>query len=111
MVTCKEQDSRLSEDIDAAEVELRQAESQFLDLEGVLTFAEKIITSPVRLWLESSVDQRQRLQQTFFPNGLTFDGLEFRTPSSYSFFSMLRSISGAESQLASPTGFEPVLSP
>jgi len=44
---------------------------------GRLTFAEKIITSPARLWLESSVDQRQRLQQTFFPNGLTFNGDEF----------------------------------
>jgi hypothetical protein len=101
----------VSEDIDAAEVELRQVESQFLDLEGVLTFAEKIITSPARLWLESSLDQRQRLQQTLFPDGITFDGGEFGTPSTSSFFSMLRVILEGESQLASPTGFEPVLSP
>jgi hypothetical protein len=60
--TYREKDTRLSEDIDAAEVDLRQVESQFLDLEGVLTFAEKIISSPARLWLESSLDQRQRLQ-------------------------------------------------
>ena len=33
--TYREQDARLSEDIDAAEVELRQVESQFLGLEGV----------------------------------------------------------------------------
>jgi hypothetical protein len=74
-------------------------------------FADKIITSPARLWLESSLDQRQRLQLTFFPNGLTFNGEEFGTPSSSSFFGMLKSISGEESLLASPTGFEPVLSP
>ena len=109
--TYKEQDERLSKDIDAAQVELRQAESQFLDLEGVLIFAEKIVTSPARLWLESSVDQRQRLQLTFFPSGLAFDGEGFGTPASSSFFSTLSSISGGESLLASPTGFEPVLSP
>jgi DNA invertase Pin-like site-specific DNA recombinase len=109
--TYKQQDERLTKDIEAAQVELRQAESQFLDLEGVLAFAEKIVTSPARLWLESSVDQRQRLQKTFFPEGLTFNGQEFGTPSTSSFFSVLRVISEGESQLASPTGFEPVLSP
>jgi DNA invertase Pin-like site-specific DNA recombinase len=60
------QSARLGKEIDGAEQELRIAESGFLDLEGVLAFAEKIITSPTRLWLESSLDQRQRLQGTFF---------------------------------------------
>ena len=106
-----DQNQRLTMDIEAAELELRETESQFLDLEGVLTFAEKIITSPARLWLESSLNERQRLQQTFFPDGVTFDGREFGTPSSSSFFSLLGSISNRESHLASPTGFEPVLSP
>ena len=100
--TYKEKDERLSTDIEAAEVELRQVESQFLDLEGVLAFAEKIITSPARLWLESSLDQRQRLQQTFFPNGLTFNGEEFGTHLNSSFFSLLKGVSEGESLLASP---------
>lgn len=86
----REQDDRLSQEIDAAEIELRRVESEFLDLDGVLMFAEKIVSSPVRLWLESSIDQRQRLQQTFFPQGVTFDGKEFGTPANSSFFEMLR---------------------
>jgi site-specific DNA recombinase len=110
-VAYKDKDARLNTDIEAAEQELRQAESKFLDLEGVLSFAEKIITSPARLWLESSLDQRQRLQGTFFPNGITFDGKGFGTASSSLFFSLLGEISEEESSLASPTGFEPVLSP
>ena len=109
--TYKQQDERLTKDIEAAQVQLRLAESQFLDLEGVLAFAEKIVTCPARLWLESSVDQRQRLQMTFFPGGLSFDGEAFGTPVSSSFFSMLSVISGDQSLMASPTGFEPVLSP
>lgn len=51
----------------------REAESQFLDLDGVLTFAEKIVTVPTRLGVESLIDQRQRLQQVFFPEVLTFE--------------------------------------
>jgi len=109
--TYGEQDKRLSQEIEAAGQELRRVESQFLDLDGVLAFAQKIVISPARLWLESSVDQQQRLQQTFFPEGLTFDGEEFRTRASSSFFDMLRGIIEDESHLASPTGFEPVLSP
>ena len=107
----KAKDERLNADTEMTERELRQVESKFLDLEGVLAFAEKIITSPARLWLESSLDQRQRLQSTFFPGGLTFDGQGFGTASSASFFSLLKVCCEEESRLASPTGFEPVLSP
>jgi len=65
--TYEDQSARLDKEIDEAEQELRLAESEFPDLEGVLAFAEKIITSPAHLWLESSPDQRQRLQSTFSP--------------------------------------------
>ena len=40
-----EQDKRLTADIEAAEMELRQTESEFLDLEGVLAFAEKVFSA------------------------------------------------------------------
>jgi hypothetical protein len=90
---------------------LRVCEGPKLPELVVLTFAEKIITSPTRLRLESSIDQRRRLQKTLFPDGLIFEGQEFRTPSNSSFFDMLGAVLGGESQLASPTGFEPVLSP
>lgn len=47
----KQQDDRLTKEIEAVSVDLRQADTQFLDLDGVLTFAEQIVISPVRLWL------------------------------------------------------------
>ena len=109
--TYDEQSARLSREIYDAEQELRQAESNFLDLEGVLVFAEKIITSPARLWLESTLDQRQRLQGTFFPDRLEFDGEKFGTTATSLFFSLLEGCCDSESHMASPTGFEPVLSP
>jgi uncharacterized protein len=109
--TFKQQSANLRYEIAEAERELRNAESNYLDLEGILAFAKKIITSPSRLWLESSLDQRQRLQKTFFPDGLTYGECGFETAPISSFFRLLGGFVDCESRLASPTGFEPVLSP
>jgi hypothetical protein len=109
--TYQEQAARLDKEVDYAEQQLRATETDFLDLEGVLTFAAKIVTVPARLWMESSLDQRQKMQQTLFPDGLVFNSERFGTAPSSSFFSLLRGCCEDESHLASPTGFEPVLSP
>jgi hypothetical protein len=60
------QDKRLTADIEAAQMQLHQTESEFLDLEGVLAFARKIFSRSARLWMESSLDQKQRLNSCFF---------------------------------------------
>ncbi len=109
--TYDEQQIRLDAKIDQLRVELAEQESESLDLEGVLAFAGKIVTRPSRLWLESSLDQRQRLQQVTFPKGLTFLNGEFGTGVTSSFFDVLRDVSSCSEGLASPTGFEPVSSP
>lgn len=46
-------------------------------MEGILAFAERILPRAADLWVQSSLDQRQRFQQLFFPDGLTFDGAGF----------------------------------
>lgn len=51
--------------------------------------ADKIILRPDRLWVESSVEQRQRLQKTLFPSGIEFDGEQFGTDSTSLFFRLL----------------------
>jgi hypothetical protein len=87
--TYQDQAARLDQEVDYAEQQLRATEAEFLDLEGVLTFAAKIVTVPARLWMESSLDQRQKLQQTLFPDGLVFNGERFGTAPSSSFFNLL----------------------
>jgi hypothetical protein len=46
-------------------------------VEGVLAFAERILPRAADLWVQSSLDQRQRFQQLFFPDGIAFDGSAF----------------------------------
>ena len=109
--TFDETNKRLTEEIESVRVEIGETELEHLELDKVLDFADKIVQNPARLWVESSLEQRQRLQKTLFPNGISFDGKEFGTQSSPCFFSFLQEDSGDDYGLASPTGFEPVLSP
>jgi hypothetical protein len=45
-----------------------------LDVEGILAFAERVLPRAADLWVQASLDQRQRFQQLFFPDGIAFDG-------------------------------------
>ena len=81
------------------------------DIEGTLSFAEHLVSKANRLWIQAGLDQRQRLQKVFFPEGVTFGGREFRTPLACPFFSNFAGTSGSSERLVGPTGFEPVLSP
>ncbi len=102
---------QLREEIASAEDALREADLGSLDVEAVLEFADRLVKKPKQLWLNSDLDQKQRLQSLFFPEGLSFAQEGFLTPSSGSFFNMLGAFAEEKSNLASPTGFEPVLSP
>ena len=77
--THERQRDKLREDVALAKIELHEAELEELDVEGVLAFAEHLLTNAARLWMEASLDQKQRLQTVFFPEGLRFDGEEFGT--------------------------------
>ena len=60
-------------------MELSDAVLDDLDVEGVLGFAEHVLTNAARLWAELGIDGKQELQQALFPQGLFFDGQEFGT--------------------------------
>jgi site-specific DNA recombinase len=109
--TYEEQTERLRRQVESAEKDLREADMQQLDVEAVLGFAEKLVHQPQKLWLQSSLEQKQRLQRVFFPDGLAYTSQGFGTAPSNSFFNLLRGDSEQKTTLASPTGFEPVLSP
>jgi hypothetical protein len=43
----------------------------------ILGFAERVLPRAADLWVQASLEQRQRLQQLFFPEGIAFDGKAF----------------------------------
>jgi hypothetical protein len=60
-------------------MELAAAAEEQIDVEGVVSFAEHLLTNAARLWIELGLDQKQQLQQVLFPEGLRFDGEQFGT--------------------------------
>jgi len=65
----------------------------------VLAFAEHLVSHSSRLWVEADLDQRQRLQKLFFPEGLTWAYGEFRTAVTCPYFNNLEGTSGARGEM------------
>ena len=77
-------------------------------MEGILAFAERVLPRAADLWVQASLDQRQRFQQLFFPDGIAFDGNRFvRTAVTAPAFSYLRPIESGNEGLVDLTGVVP----
>jgi hypothetical protein len=82
-----------------------------LDVEGILAFAERVLPRASDLWVQASLEQRQRFQQLFFPDGISFDGNSFvGTGVTAPAFSYLRTIEDRNERVVDLTGIEPVTS-
>jgi site-specific DNA recombinase len=104
--TYERQRDQLREQLALAEIELNDAVLDQLDIDGVLAFAEHVVTNAARVWIELDLVQKQRLQQTLFPEGLRFDGEKFGTAATCLAFKKLDGSGGSNSGMASPRGFE-----
>ena len=79
-----------------------------LDAEGILAFAERVLPRASDLWVQASLDHKQRLQQLFFPEGVAFDGNRFnRTAATAPLFKYLAPSESADERVVSRGGIEP----
>ena len=91
--TYERQRDRLREELTLVQIDHHSTQLEDLDVEGILGFAERVLPKASELWVHASLDQRQRLQQLFFPEGVPFDGKRFsRTAVNAAAFSYLRPI-------------------
>ncbi|HMF99458.1 MAG TPA: hypothetical protein VKE96_34395, partial [Vicinamibacterales bacterium] len=68
---------KLREELTLARIDRHSGQLEELDVEGILAFAERVLPRAADLWVEASLDQRERFQQLFFPDGIAFDGNRF----------------------------------
>jgi hypothetical protein len=61
------------EDIAVAEMELWQMSAGTLDVDAVLDFAESVLLNASNLWIAADLQQKRRLQQVLFPEGLEYE--------------------------------------
>ena len=71
--------------------------------EGVLEFAEHILTNAARLWVELGIDGKQDLQQVLSPQGLSFDRQEFGTAVTSLTFKHCEALRPTGTDVASPS--------
>jgi len=75
---------------------------------GILAFAERILPHASDLWVQASLDYKQRLQQLFFPEGIAYDGNRFnRTAATAPLFSYLAPSESADEKMVRREGIEP----
>jgi hypothetical protein len=65
---------KLREELTPARIDCHSGQLDELDVEGILAFAERVLPGAADPWVQASLEQRQRLQQLFFPDGIAFDG-------------------------------------
>jgi hypothetical protein len=102
------QRDRLREELTLAKIDHHAEAVEELDVEGILAFAERILPRASDLWVQASLDYKQRLQLLFFPEGIAFDGNRFnRTAATAPLFNYLAPSEGADERVVGQTGIEP----
>jgi hypothetical protein len=95
--TYERQRDRLREELTLTRIDRHGSQLEELDVEGIMAFAERVLPRASDLWIQSSLDQRQRLQQLFFPEGVAFNRNQFDpTAVTSSAFMYLRPVEGSK---------------
>jgi site-specific DNA recombinase len=105
------QRDKLREELMLAKIEHHAEAVDELDVQGILAFAERILPRASDLWVQASLDYKQRLQALFFPEGIAFDGNRSnRTAATAPLFNYLAPSESADEKMVSRTGIEPACS-
>ena len=101
-VSYERQRDRLREELTLAQIDHHAEAVDELDVQGILAFAERVLPRASDLWVQASLDYKQRLQQLFFPEGIAYDGIRFnRTAVTAPLFNYLAPGQSAEEILVS----------
>ena len=77
----------MREELTFAQIDHHAEAIEELDVQGILAFTERVLPRATDLWVQASLNQKQRLQQLFLPEGIAFAGNRFnRTAASAPFF-------------------------
>jgi site-specific DNA recombinase len=106
-VTYQEQLDKLNEEIAFAEINERDTRMDELDVQTALSQGEFLLLNAPRLWMESSLEQKQRLQEIFFPQGVQYENGAYRTTETSMIFFELEEIPAQKEGLVALPGIEP----
>jgi len=93
--TYEEQRDKLREELTLAELRLSEARVEQFDIDSALAKAISVLNNASTLWIDTSLDDRLRLQEVLFPQGLVWDGAGFQTPATCLSFYHLCPVEGS----------------
>jgi hypothetical protein len=99
--------AKLTEDLTLAEMELRDAQAEEIEIEAVLDYAEMIILNASNLWKAAPIEQKQRLQQVLFPERIIYADGNYRTALTCLLFSGMQMTTVQKEGLVALPGIEP----
>ena len=88
-------------------MELRNAQAEGIEIGAVLDFAQMILLNASNLWKAAPPEQKQRLQQVLFPEGVTYARGTYRTAVTCLLFSGMGTKTGQKEGLVALPGIEP----
>jgi hypothetical protein len=99
---------RLCDELTLAQIDHHAEAVDELDVQGILAFAERVLPRASDLWVQASLNYKQRLQLLFFPEGIAYDGIRFnRTAVMAPLFKYLAPSECADERVVSRAGIEP----
>ncbi|MFL6388200.1 MAG: hypothetical protein ACJ71U_12015 [Terriglobales bacterium] len=99
--------AKLAEELTLAEMELRDAQAEETEMEAVLDLAEMVLLNASNLWKSAPSEQKQRLQQVLFPEGVTYSDGNYRTDVTCLLFSGMQMKPIQKEGLVALPGIEP----
>jgi hypothetical protein len=91
-----------------SEIAERDTRIDELDVRAAVSYGEVLLLNAPRLWMESSLEQKQRLQEVLFPSGVCFEDFSYRTAETSMIFFGLDETPTRIEGLVALTGIEPV---
>ena len=85
----------------------RKKQGDQIEVETVLDYAELVLTNASNLWKAAPAEQKQRLQQVLFPEGVTYSEGKYRTAVTCLLFSGMETNMVEKEGLVALPGIEP----
>ena len=77
LTSYERQRDKLREELRIASIDQHAEAIEELDVQCILAFAERVLPRAADLSVRASLNQKQRLQQLFLPEGIAFNGSRF----------------------------------
>ncbi len=104
LTSYERQRDKLRQELTLTQIDKHSVDLEKFDVEGILAFAERVLPRASDLWVQASLNQKQRLQQLFFGDGVAFDGKQFvRTAVRANAFNYLTAPESSQNEVAFPT--------